>query len=512
MKNTHLYYFNWQLQTPVWGVVIDDLLNADIDDEIYFLSCKGALNPCWSNLTGLKSLCELCRFNHKTAFHGIKHKINHIFVDDFIKDINIESLFEKQKYQYSSINDIRKIKYNNISIGYAGLSTYISKTRNREPVIDDIFKNYFNRLLKSQIILKIAIDKIIDIYHPDIISAFNGRVHDTRPVYETAIQGKNQYRGIESEFKSTYEFNRRIFNDALPHSVEYHTKACLSLWENTKYNNEEKLKIAKSFYDGRRKSLLTRDVKIYTDNQSDGLLPAGWKFTKNNIVIYNSSEDEYASIGEEFDSLSLFQTQEEGIKYILSTTKDPDIHYYLRIHPNLKDVNYGYHKRLKKLSDIYTNITIISADSPISTYALMDHADKIIVFGSTTGVEGCYSGKAVILLAAAFFYNLNVAYIPKNTNELVSLISERNLKPKPILGSQMFGFYVMNYEEYSVPVSIIAKPISIFSKTIFYTLPHLTVFGSPVLQKLITLIIRLKYKVINLFVKESQFVIPTKGV
>ena len=115
-------------------------------------------------------------------------------------------------------------------------------------------------------------------------------------------------------------------------------------------------------------------------------------------------------------------------------------------------------------------------------------------------------------MASAFFYNLNVAYIPKNTNELVSLISERNLKPKPILGSQMFGFYVMNYEEYSVPVSIIAKPISIFSKTIFYTLPHLTVFGSPVLQKLITLIIRLKYKVINLFVKESQFVIPTKGV
>ena len=175
MKNTHLYYFNWQLQTPVWGVVIDDLLNADIDDEIYFLSCKGALNPCWSNLTGLKSLCELCRYNHKTAFHGVKHKINQIFVDDYIKDINIESIFENQKYQYSSIDEIRNIKYKNISIGYAGLSTYISKTRNREPIIDDIFKNYFNRLLKSQIILKIAIDKIIDIYHPDIISAFNGR-------------------------------------------------------------------------------------------------------------------------------------------------------------------------------------------------------------------------------------------------------------------------------------------------------------------------------------------------
>jgi len=57
MNKKHLYYFNWQLQSPIWGVVIDDLINSNIDDEIYFLSCKGALNPCWSNFTFLNSLC-----------------------------------------------------------------------------------------------------------------------------------------------------------------------------------------------------------------------------------------------------------------------------------------------------------------------------------------------------------------------------------------------------------------------------------------------------------------------
>lgn len=512
MKNKHLYYFNWQLQTPVWGVVIDDLLNADIDDEIYFLSCKGALNPCWSNFTGLKSLCELCRFNHKTAFHTVRHKINHIYVDDYIQDIDIESIFIEQDYKYSSIADIKQIKYKNISIGYAGLSSYISKTRNSEPVIDNTFKNYFDQLLKSQIGLKKAIDQVIDQLNPDIISVFNGRVHDTRPVYETAIQRNIPYRGIESEVKSTFEFNRRIFDDSLPHSVDYHSHACLSLWNSTKYNDETKKEIAKKFYDGRRKSLLTRDVKIYTDKQIEGVLPSDWDYGKQNIVIYNSSEDEFASVGDEFDSLSIFESQEEGIKFILSSTKDNDIHFYLRIHPNLKSVNYGYHTRLNNLSNIYNNITVISADSSVSTYALMDNADKVIVFGSTTGIEATYYGIPVILLRGSFYYNLNVAYIPKHTDEVIPLILNKNLKPKPLLGAFQYAFYIMNFEEYSVPVSIIAKPYKLFSKTIFYTLPHLTVYGSPVLQKLITLVIRLKYKTINFFLKESQYVIPTKGI
>lgn len=512
MKNKHLYYFNWQLQTPVWGVVIDDLLNADIDEEIYFLSCKGALNPCWSNFTGLKSLCELCRFNYKTAFHTVRHEINHIYVDDYMQDIDIESIFIEQDYKYSSIADIKQIKYKNISIGYAGLSSYISKTRNSEPVIDNTFKNYFDQLLKSQIILKTTIDIVIDQLKPNIISVFNGRVHDTRPVYETAIQRNIPYRGIESVVKKTFEFNRRIFDNALPHSVEYHTNACLSLWKSTKYTDEQKIEIAKNFYNGRRKSLLTRDVKIYTDKQIEGVLPSDWNYEKQNIVIYNSSEDEFASIGDEFDSLSLFESQEEGIKFILSSTKDNDIHFYLRIHPNLKRVNYGYHTRLTNLSNLYNNITVISADSSVSTYTLMDNADKVIVFGSSTGIEANYYGIPVILLGGAFYYNLNVAYIPKHPDDVISLINYKNLKSKPLLGAYQYAFYIMNFEEYSVPVSIIAKPYILFSKTIFYTLPHLTVYGSPVLQKLITLIIRLKYKTINFFVKESQYVIPTKGI
>lgn len=86
----------------------------------------------------------------------------------------------------------------------------------------------------------------------------------------------------------------------------------------------------------------------------------------------------------------------------------------MRVHPNLKNVHYQYHLLLYDLSLKYPNITVIGADSDISTYDIMDNAEKVIVFGSTMGLESSYWGKPVILLSGSFYYYMNVCYIPKS--------------------------------------------------------------------------------------------------
>lgn len=506
MRN--LYYYNWQLQETVFGVVMDDIKERYEQDDIYFVSCKGYLLPCWSNKFADPLKCQICKFNQKSAFSSDFKKVKQLYIDDYASNEEVAREFETLGLGiYQTNEDIRNLEYKGMSIGYGAMSSYISSTRNRDPLIDETFKSYFNGLLKTQIFIKIAIDRIIQEINPEIITIFNGRIHDTRPVFETAIQKGLTLRGVETVVRGEYDYQRRIFENALPHDIAFQTKQIEETWNTSNHSLEEKIEIGSKFYENRRKNILTRDVKVYTKNQQSGLLPVNWDTKKKNIVIFNSSEDEFAAIGKEWDNLALFSDQEQGIRFILKNVTDENIHFYLRIHPNLTDVDYGYHTRLYNLEKEFKNITIIAANSPISTYTLMEHAEKIVVFGSSTGVEGTYIKKPVVLLGGSFYYYLDATYNPKSKEEAIHLITSQ-LEPKPQIGALKFGFYLMFMEGYSTPISYNAKPLILFGKKLGYTFPHLKVYGSNLIHKFVLLMIRMKYKIESKLKKQNLMALP----
>ena len=91
---------------------------------------------------------------------------------------------------------------------------------------------------------------------------------------------------------------------------------------------------------------------------------------------------------------------------------------------------------------IMQNLTVIPGTDPISTYALMDAAEKIVVFGSTMGVEAAYWGKPVILLAGTWYYYSGVCYVPESIDELKALLFQ-TLLPKDNKAAIKWGFYRM---------------------------------------------------------------------
>jgi hypothetical protein len=506
----NLYYYNWQLQETVFGVVMDDIKERYEQDDIYFVSCKGALLPCWSNKFSDPLKCQICRFNQRSAFQSDFKKVKQLYIDDYCTKEEVEREFLTFGMgDYQSLDDIRGLVYKGINIGYGALSTYISSTRNRDALIDDDFRNYFNGLLKTQVFIKIAIDRIIEEVKPEAISIFNGRIHDTRPVFQTAVQKGIRLRGVETVVKGEFDYQRRIFENALPHDIGFQTQSIEKAWEESGFSLEEKRNIGKRFFENRRNNILARDRKVYTLDQKKGVLPENWDDSKRNIVIFNSSEDEFAAIGKEWDELALFKDQEIGIQFILSQIKDPTIHFYLRIHPNLKEVEYGYHKRLYDLDKQFSNVTIIGANSSVSTYTLMDHAEKVVVFGSSTGVEAAYSQKPVVLLGGSFYYHLDVAYTPKSKQEAINLI-QSELKPKGDLGAIKFGFYLMHIDSYSKPIAYNAKPLKIGGRKLGYTFPHLKFLGSSLLHKFALLAIRSKYYIETLIKKPQLLELPRK--
>jgi hypothetical protein len=117
----------------------------------------------------------------------------------------------------------------------------------------------------------------------------------------------------------------------------------------------------------------------------------------------------------------------------------PDLHFYLRIHPNLKGVTHRDHMDLYQLKQ-YPNITIIPPESMVSTYALMDACEKVVTFGSTTGVEASYWGKPSILVGRSYYEMLDACYHVKSKEELAEALKAQ-LAPKDRLGADKYGYF-----------------------------------------------------------------------
>jgi hypothetical protein len=291
-----------------------------------------------------------------------------------------------------------------------------------------------------------AVEVIDDVIKPDHYAVFNGRLFDARPFFRKPCLMGRRVQCFEAEsMPPAWEFKSIHYNNSLPHDVVANNDMVISFWkEATKILPEKKMiEIGESFFEGRRsKQPFSPKIKSFVAEQVDDMLPEGWNTQKRNFVFFNSSEDEFAGIDKVYDSFKYKPTQQAVIENVarLAAEADPTIHIYLRIHPNLKNVKHQYHSDLLQLGTQFSNLTVVPADSPVSTYSLLDVAEKIITVGSTVGVEAVYFNKPSILLGPAGYRFLDICYVPKNDDELRALLKDR-LTEKSRGSAIQFGFY-----------------------------------------------------------------------
>ena len=452
--------------------------------DVTFTYCDGILDSCFMNPKANSEICRLCKF-------GYQHSLSKLSKGIKIVPLKKSKIQDKYVFDYNSIDEIKKIIYRNVSVGYAILSTYISNTRNPTPIINNKSRKYFDHLINETCDLTNLIYDLIEEIKPDAISIYNGRFYENRPFFDIAISLNLQFvsNEIVGGVVSNELFYKVSFKNCLPHDIKYNCDSIENLWNISPENEEEKIRKGKLFFINRRKGIPTSD-RVFITNQKKGKLPLNWDSNKKNIVIFNTSEDEFAAVGAEFDQISLFKTQIEGIEFILSSMTDVNYHFYLRIHPNLKNISYNYHTDLYLFANTFSNLTIIGANEDISTYDIMDAADKVIVFGSTMGIEACYWGKPVILLAPSLYYYLDSCYIPNSGDELIDLLKMNDLSKKNNQSAIKYGYYVMDRD--ILPSKISYFDINYNQFVLFgfkiNALRYLTLLGSSKLMKFISII------------------------
>lgn len=114
----------------------------------------------------------------------------------------------------------------------------------------------------------------------------------------------------------------------------------------------------------------------------------------------------------------------ETIRYFIGR---PELQLVIRVHP--AEVTGGVPSRQRMVDVIHeafphlpSNVLLIPPESRVSTYAVMDMCDSVIIYGTKTGVELASQGKPVIVAGEAWIRNKGISLDVSSSSEYFGLL------------------------------------------------------------------------------------------
>lgn len=449
MKKTDLFFTTYVVYASHITLLLDEAKIAALEGRnVKFVVCDGCLKYCRANVLGSKAYCRFCRFIALNSIRALPKNVKVILLGDFMTDSILKDVrVFMENVQFKTIEELKKVYFKEVDVGYSVASSLISITRNASGVMNKYELQLANNFMECSLLLSLLSGEMLDRISPDRCVVFNWRSHDERPIYRVAKLRNLPVNCYDFRFNvKKGVWDKFSLQNTYIHDVAATNALIRSIWESeTEITFNEKKNLAFSYFTKRRKGN-TGPERYFGGGQIEGLLPDSWDSSFTNIVIFNSSEDEFASLDEEYDQYRYLGTQLEVFERVLELLKEAEnTRVYLRIHPNLAGVKHSHHTDLYALPKQFKNLFVIAPESDVSTYELLDNADKTITCGSTVGIESVFWGTPSILLGPAAYRFLGGVYVPKNDEELTKLLNSELPKPDQ-LPALMYGYYMMAYE------------------------------------------------------------------
>ncbi|MBE9039447.1 class I SAM-dependent methyltransferase [Oscillatoriales cyanobacterium LEGE 11467] len=426
-----LVFAPYAINTPHFETELEIIQkHLDVGDKVTAIGCNANLKACDANFAHYYLQCLNCI---SRRIEGLK------LLSQSIPVKPLYNLTEQNKREieslptsFSSLEELKRFTIDNFDLGFAVLSSLISAMRDPEP---DLAKDrvIVEKLMKPSLAAYRSIQNYLSAGNFDRVYVYNGRYVPMRAAFR-ACQSQEVDCFLHEKGRTLNHYN--LWKNSLPHDIAYTEKLIRNVWSlSNDISSQEK--IASGFFLDRIQGI-SRTWYSYTKEQEQGLLPKTWDDEKINLVIFNSSEDEFSSIGDQWKN-PLYESQYEGLRKIIESVKDDErLHLYLRVHPNLKNVQ---NKQIDQINALKApNLTVIPPDSPVSSYTLLKNSSKVVTFGSTMGIEAVYWGIPSILAGQSFYRNLGGTYNPKTHEELLELLYAK-LPPKEKTAALMYGYY-----------------------------------------------------------------------
>lgn len=388
--------------------------------KLNIIICSGEKNyACSFNPYSQKIICFACRNRLANGLKNLKGNYNLLTTPKNIKEINFfnEVLYNKIKNKKKLLN----IYYKNIDVGIAAYSSYLNFTRDLNLEGYYSFKS-LKKILKCCVSLCDFFFNYLNNNKIEEIFIYNGRMSQNRPLLRIAQMLKIKVNILEHSTTLKNFPGVRNFKDNLPLDYNFFSKKIKNYV--SKFTLTTQRKFVDLYFKLKQKGIVINDKKSYVNNQIKNLLPVQWNNEKKNIVFFTSSVDEYEVLGDQYKSI-IYKNQIDALTKIAKcfrglVKKNYDL--WIRIHPNMKNVNWSYSSNILKLGISNPNVHVIKASSKVSSYELIARCDKFLTFYSSSALEAAYMNKPSILLSKNYFDKLNCLYTPKSHKAVIKLI------------------------------------------------------------------------------------------
>lgn len=434
----------------VWRPRLPTLLSVaqchiDDDDEVIIVTCRRCALACTANFDHRAGICNYCVAKKSRGLAQLRGNFREKVFSDYI-DASAASEIRNSDDDIDSTDVLRELNYKTADVGYAAFSTYAYVARKPEP---DLGRSAVKKVIQNLVNTgKLAHDvalAAINAEQPDRVIIHHGRGPMDRAVLRAA-----QALGVECWiYETAFRLNHLLcFKDALPHDIEKFSERVEHQWLN---GGSDRERIGASFYEMRRSGgrkieangeILSTQDRSFIKHQVQRNLPNNWDGSRKNIVIFGSSNDEFIAVSPEYEE-RVYPSQPDALSRLSrDLADDADVHLYFRVHPRQKGIKDNYLAELEQISRDRSNVTIIPADSPISSYALLDGTTMAIAFHSTMSIEATYWGKPSMIISASIYKPMGASYTPTTHEEVLALIRS-NPAPKDKLASLKLGYYQM---------------------------------------------------------------------
>jgi len=404
-------------------------------DSVTLMVCNTDLLTCETNPTHESGRCVRCVGRSREGISRLSGKPEVVpFLQLTEKD---HQELRDIRTDWASRDEMNDFAVDNFDAGWAAQSTLASLYSRPDYDMNE-HRDQIRRTILSSVAAFRSVQNYLDRVHVDRLYVFNGRYATMRAVMRAA-ESKRVPFFIHERGSSFEKF--ALYENHAPHDLEFFQDEVRRTWEGADPDLREL--IGASFYADRVAGSQS-DWHAYAIKQQAGKLPDTWKDGAKNVAVYCSSSDDIDCLREMVHGKTLYENQYQGIDRILASAENhPELKFFVRMHPRSAGHPESGSKLLAERRQ--PNLTVVPAASPISTYAMMRKATRVVSFGSTTGLEATYWGKPSILGYRSYFDKLGSIHVPRTHDEMMRLIVSDDTAPADKRGALMYGFFMKTF-------------------------------------------------------------------
>lgn len=411
--------------------------HLDLGDAVELVLCDAELPSCQLNPRREAARCVQCVSRN---LQGAAQLSAPVPVLDLLGALTPEdrAVLAAIPAEFRDQAELRGYQCEGFDAGLAALSSVIDFVRT--PVVDvRAHAGVIHATVVAAVGTFLALRRRLAEGRHDRVYIYNGRWSMVRSAVRACEQAGVEFYTHErgSDFRKF-----ALYRNGLPHDKAAFRARVRAAWAA---RGAGAAALGEAFFTGRRQRV-EQNWFSFVKGQEAGRVPADWGRTARRLVWFTSSEFEYAAIGEGATG-RIYPNQPEAAPRLarLLAARSPGVHVWVRVHPN--DRSAETTRRWTAATAGLHNVTLVLPEAPVDSYALLDGAERVLTFGSTTGIEATFWGKPAVCADFSFYDGLEAHYEATTEAELIELLTRPGLPAQPREGALACGYYLQTFGE-----------------------------------------------------------------